>query len=180
MTPRLTATSILVALLIGLLALPAVAQEEPPRPGDIVADDITALECSFATALRFQQEIPNDEATARLTALLPQPVEGIIDVEGLDDAGQQALVTAAFEALKDIDQTFANVCSIYTALVLGVVIEDEEPPVVDAVADEEPTVVAADVLAVTGFNAALIALIGVVLLGLGFLAIRRTRDESLS
>ncbi len=179
MTRRLTATSILMALLIGLLALPAVAQATPPSPGAIVADDINALDCSLATALFFQEQIPGDEATVTLTALLPEPDEdGVYDVQGLSAAEQQALVTAAFEALTDIGQTFANVCSIYTPIVGGIVLEDEDPPVVEAVSDEEPTVVAADVLAVTGFNATLIAILGAVLLGLGFLAVRRTRDES--
>lgn len=180
MTRRLTATSLFMVLLMGLLALPAVAQQSPPNPDDIVADDITALECSVATALFFQEEAPGDDATATLTALLPEPDEdGVIDGENLDADEQQALVTAAFEALADIGQTFANVCSIYTPIVAGIVLEQEEPAVaVDAVTDEEPTVVAADVLAVTGVNSSLIALIGIVLLGLGFLAVRRTRDES--
>ena len=182
MTRRLTATSILMALLIGLLALPAVAQATPPSPGAIVADDINALDCSLATALFFQEQIPGDEATVTLTALLPEPDEdGVYDVQGLSAAEQQALVTAAFEALTDIGQTFANVCSIYTPIVAGIVIEDdEEPAAVEAVTDEEPAVVAAQVLAVSGVNSALLAIVGILLVGLGFLAVRRTRDEGAS
>jgi|GEM_PF-4340196 len=78
-------------------------------------------------------------------------------------------------------QTFANVCSIYTPIVAGIVIEDdEEPAAVEAVTDEEPAVVAAQVLAVSGVNSALLAIVGILLVGLGFLAVRRTRDESAS
>ena len=181
MKRRLTATSLIMALLLGLLAAPAAAQEGPPSPDDVVADDITALECSFATALYFQEEIPGDEATATLTALLPEPDEdGFINVEDLNPGQQQALVNAAFAALADMDQTFANVCSIYTPIVAGIVIEDEEPADVEAVTDEEPAVVAAEVLAVSGVNSFLLAIVGILLVGLGFLAVRRTRDESAS
>ncbi len=182
MKRRLTATSLIMALLLGLLAAPAAAQESPPSPDEVVADDITALECSFATALYFQEEIPEDEATATLAALLPEPDEdGVINVEDLDADEQQALVDAAFAALADMDQTFANVCSIYTPIVAGIVIEDdEEPAAVEAVTDEEPAVVAAQVLAVSGVNSALLAIVGILLVGLGFVAVRRTRDESAS
>ena len=193
MKRRLTATSLIMALLLGLLAAPAAAQESPPSPDETVAEGITALECSFATALYFQEEIPEDEATATLAALLPEPDEdGFINVEDLDADGQQALVDAAFAALADMGQTFANVCSIYTPIVAGIVIDDDEEPVdevavadeepaaVEAVTDEEPAVVAAEVLAVSGVNSSLLAIVGILLVGLGFLAVRRTRDESSS
>ena len=104
----------------------------------------------------------------------------LADVD-LDADEQQALVDAAFAALADMGQTFANVCSIYTPIVAGIVIEDdEEPAAVEAVTDEEPAVVAAQVLAVSGVNSATLAIVGILLLVLGFVAVRRTRDESAS
>ncbi len=181
----LPATSMLAALLLGLLAVPAAAQDSP-GPDDVVADDITALECAFGTALVFEEERPDSDATATLLGLLPEPdADGIIDVHDLDADGQQALVDAAFAALADIGRTFADVCAIYTPAVAGIVIDDEEPDdevaaVEEVVDEDEEPAVAADVLAVSGVNSAGLAVVGILLLGLGFVAVRRTRDASSS
>lgn len=187
MKTRMTKVTAMVAvLLLGLFAAPAAAQQaddeielDPPVVVDgEEIEGVTALQCSVGVA----------QANADLNpAVFDDVFAGFFpdfDADGLGGVGEvaegqeQALVDATVEYLATQGQTLADVCSIYIVDVLPEIEEPEpEPePEVEPEPEPEPAVLGVT-LQRTGIDALMIALLGAGLLGLGVLAVRRTRIE---
>lgn len=170
---RCTAAMVaLVAMLLSLLAAPAAAQPEG-------FDDIQS--CADAIILTLEEDVPEDERDE--TAVF---VEGVGDVDFAD-------LIAQLQEAEDLPpgQALANWilqnCVIYLVDVLPVIIERPGTPGPPETGTPEPEVAGvtltrpAEVLGtrlpMTGTDAIFLALFGAVLLGLGTLAVRRTRPK---
>ena len=195
-------TALFSVLLLGLFAAPAAAQQagdtvdlEPPVmvEGEAI-EGVTALQCAVGVAQANADMNPDAFADTFAVFFLDFDDDELGGVGEVADGQEQALVDATVDFLAERGQTLADVCSIYIVDVLPDVVDEEdevepdpepEPDTPDPDPEPEPTVEIeeepAEVLGVslqrTGIDALLMAVIGVGLLGLGVLAVRRTRDE---
>lgn len=194
MQRRMTKVTALVSvLLLGVFAAPAAAQQadeeivlDPPVEveGEQI-EGVTALQCAVGVA-QANADLNIDVFNEVFAIFFPDFDEETLDVGEVADGQEQALVDATVEFLAEQGQTLADVCSIYIVDVLPEVQPEATPdpdPVPPAVRPEQPeqaAPVATEVLGVslqrTGIDALLMAVIGAGLLGLGVVAVRRTRD----
>ena len=194
MQRRMTKVTALVAvLLLGVFAAPAAAQQADDEiTVDVETDEgddiegVTALQCSVGVAQANadgNREVFDEE----FADFFPDFDEATLDVGDPGEDQEQALVDATVAYLETQGQTLAEVCSIYIVDVLPEVQPEATPdpdPVPPAVrpelpeqADPEPEPAVLGVsLQRTGIDALLMAVIGAGLLGLGVVAVRRTRD----
>jgi LPXTG-motif cell wall-anchored protein len=174
MKRRMTSATLVAAmLLLGSFAIPASAQdaEEGPQVGDPI-DGITAEVCAeaIAAAYGFQNRPVFDENFAEF-------FQGGNPNAAVLEANQQGLLDAVVAFVEGQGQDFGeDLCSIYID-VAPIVIPPPEPPVTPPAPPQQPTEVAGVTLTQTGANTALLGLAGLVLLGLGVVAVRRTRSE---
>ena len=170
-----TTTVAVVALMLGMVAGTAWAQESPE-----VADAEDCLLTILVSGVNF---LPEDEFPAPETGDLGE----IVDLGGYF-AANPGIVADFLALLADLDVAVADICEIGGTYVpdtdvLGVVFErppsDEEIDAVVAQPVDPPSAAVLGVqLARTGLDAAVIALIGVGLLGLGVVAVRGTRRRT--
>ena len=172
-----TTTVAVVALMLGMVAGTAWAQESPE-----VAD---AEDCLLAILVSDVNFLPEDEFPAPET----DEFGGIVDPDGYFEANPD--IADDFLAFLDgLGVEVDDICELggtYVPDVLGVVFErpdngtpedDEIAAVVAQPVDPPAAEVRGVQLAVTGLDAAMIALIGVALLGLGVVAVRGTRGRA--
>ena len=171
-----TTTVAVVALMLGMVAGTAWAQESPE-----VAD---AEECLLAVLVSGANFLPEDEFPAPET----DEFGAIVNPDGYFESNP-GIVDDFLDFLDELDVDVADICELggtYVPDVLGVVFEqpdngtpddDEIAAVVAQPVDPPSAEVLGVQLARTGLDAAIIALIGVALLGLGVVAVRGTRGR---
>jgi LPXTG-motif cell wall-anchored protein len=157
--------AVLVILALGTIAAPAVAQENVE--GFTLEECVSALAASSGFALSSAQQAE----LASLDVTGATPVKQLFDTL-FDGTGDPEFVVAA-------GVTLGEVCSIYGVNVLPTRFDrngngngNGVPPT------KVPGVKTPPPLPVTGTDAILLALLGAGLLGLGYVALRRTRDQA--
>ncbi len=197
MGPRMTRVTAMVAvLLLGVLTAPAAAQDADDEidvdTGERI-EGVTALQCAVGVAQANADLNPGvfDDRFAAFFGVdaYTAAARGLSEDDVASDE-QQRFVDVTAHFLAEQGQTLSEVCSIYIIGVLPDVgdpdpddddeVDDTVDVDVEVVADDEEDVAPAvlgTTLQRTGVDALVLALFGAVLLGLGVVAVRRTRVE---
>jgi LPXTG-motif cell wall-anchored protein len=159
-------------LALGAMAAPVSAQES-----DFNVGGFTLAECAVAVAAASGEDLDEEQLAALQSITADMDLDEVLALMFPEGTG------FAFDELPE-GLTLEQICTIYGTDVLPEV-DDRDIDDVDAVVDGRPTtptqvlgVTQARPLALTGANVLALVLAGVVLVGLGFLALRRTRPQA--
>jgi LPXTG-motif cell wall-anchored protein len=156
--------AILAILAFATIASPAVAQES--IEGFTLEECVTALAANSGFALSDAQKAELEALNVSGTTSVKQVFEALFD-----NAGDPEFVVAG-------DVTLGEICSIYGTNVLPTRFDRNGNGNGDG--DKSTTVLRRKVTShpVTGSDVLLLSLFGIGMLGLGYVALRRTRDQA--